>query len=115
MKPIRIQRSRKKGSKLPPNTVCVTRGTKWGNPYRKAQGHDDPVESFREWIMTGVSYVHCEPPPTLKEIRSQLGGKNLACWCKPDEACHAKEPTRILESIRVQALQRMAYHQTGEK
>lgn len=33
MKPIRIQRKRMKGWRLPPNTVCVTRGCRWGNPY----------------------------------------------------------------------------------
>jgi hypothetical protein len=33
-KPIGIQRKRTKGFKLPPNTVCVNRGTIWGNPYK---------------------------------------------------------------------------------
>lgn len=27
-------------------------------------------------------------PPTIEDIHSELRGKNLACWCKPDEACH---------------------------
>lgn len=36
-RPIRIQRSRAKGWKMPPNTVYVGRGTKWGNPYRVGQ------------------------------------------------------------------------------
>lgn len=26
---------------------------------------------------------------TLDEIRSELAGKNLACWCPPDQPCHA--------------------------
>jgi hypothetical protein len=38
VKPVRIQRSRAKGSRLTsPNglpVVCVSRGTKWGNPYK---------------------------------------------------------------------------------
>jgi hypothetical protein len=33
-KPIRIQRKRTKGWKLPPNTVYVGRGSKWGNPFK---------------------------------------------------------------------------------
>jgi hypothetical protein len=32
--PKRIQRRRTKGWRLPPNTVIVSRPTKWGNPYR---------------------------------------------------------------------------------
>ena len=32
-KPSRIQRKRTKGYKLPPNTVCVTRPGKYGNPF----------------------------------------------------------------------------------
>lgn len=32
----RIQRKRTKGFKLPENTVCVDRNTKWGNPFYEA-------------------------------------------------------------------------------
>lgn len=28
-------------------------------------------------------------PPTIKEIRSELGGKDLACFCPLDQPCHA--------------------------
>jgi hypothetical protein len=28
-------------------------------------------------------------PPTREAIRAELAGKNLACWCKPGEPCHA--------------------------
>jgi hypothetical protein len=34
MNPIRVQLSRKKGWKMPPNTIYVGRPTKWGNPYK---------------------------------------------------------------------------------
>jgi hypothetical protein len=34
MKPIRIQRKRTKGWRMPENTVYVGRPTKWGNPFR---------------------------------------------------------------------------------
>src|SRR5438445_613136 len=34
MKPVRIQRRRTKGWKMPSNTVYVGRGSKWGNPHR---------------------------------------------------------------------------------
>ncbi len=39
-KPIRIQRTRTKGAKMPPNTVVVTRPGKWGNPFNlKSSAH----------------------------------------------------------------------------
>lgn len=34
MKPIRVQRKRTKGWRMPPNTLYVGRPTKWGNPFR---------------------------------------------------------------------------------
>jgi hypothetical protein len=33
-KPVRIQRKRTKGWKMPPNTVYVGRGSQWGNPFK---------------------------------------------------------------------------------
>lgn len=29
------------------------------------------------------------PAPSRKDIAEALRGKNLACWCKPGEPCHA--------------------------
>lgn len=37
-------------------------------------------------------YLEHEHPgfyPPLDQIRDELGGKDLACWCPPDEPCHA--------------------------
>ena len=33
MIPKRVQRKQSKGYGLPPNTKCVSRDTKWGNPF----------------------------------------------------------------------------------
>ena len=33
VRPMRLQLSRKKGFRLPPNTVVVARPSKWGNPF----------------------------------------------------------------------------------
>jgi hypothetical protein len=38
--PQRIQRKRVKGWKMPPNTIYVGRGSKWGNPFRVVQYSD---------------------------------------------------------------------------
>ena len=65
--------------------------------------HAASVKAFREWMSSGGMKVdHCglymgdEPiavSPTIAAGTppdpSELRGKNLACWCKPDQPCHA--------------------------
>jgi hypothetical protein len=95
--PERIQRKRTKGWKMPPNTVNVTRPGKWGNPARIGMwrnfNREDAVRSFRGWITRDLSYRSYEitfgKPPTCEEIKRELGGKNLACFCPLDRPCHA--------------------------
>lgn len=91
-KPIRLQRSRRRGARLKsPNglsVVCVTRGTKWGNPWKVGEKFggvkEDCLNYFRAWI------EQAEPGRKLAEdAKVELRGKNLACWCPPDEPCHA--------------------------
>ncbi len=81
-KPARIQRKRTKGWKKPANTVCVTRPGRWGNPYDwKTLGKAEAVRLFEKNIL-----------PTLPV--HELRGKNLACWCKAGEPCHAESLLR---------------------
>jgi hypothetical protein len=80
MKPVRIQRQRTKGWKLPENTVNVARPGRWGNPFKvhASRTAEEAVRLFR-----------CEMPEETREAaRRELAGKNLACWCKPGEPCH---------------------------
>jgi hypothetical protein len=37
-------------------------------------------------------------PPSLADIRAELGGRNLACWCKPDQPCHADVLLKLANS-----------------
>jgi hypothetical protein len=73
--PVRIQRKRTKGWKMPPNTVSVTRPGKWGNPFNlkssehcwtaiahgfkanPAGRHAASVKLFRDWIEAGKMMV----------------------------------------------------------
>lgn len=93
--PRRIQRQRTKGWKMPPNTIYVGRPTKYGNPYRVGDGlcetPTDAIAYYRLWLIEGTDYVNLNPsaPPDEEEIRRELHGKNLACWCSIDEPCHA--------------------------
>lgn len=105
--PQRIQRRRTKGWRMPENTIYVGRGSKWGNPYRVEASNGEystindagtsrslrmreadalmmVVSWFSESIANGWNGV-----PGVGEIRSELAGKNLACWCPADQPCHA--------------------------
>lgn len=100
-KPQRVKLSRAKGWRMPAGAVKVDRSTVWGNPYvivrqgskwvvswggrgaagkaffslREAQGH--AVERYREYV-TGED-------PGIEDLR----GKDLACWCRLGDPCHA--------------------------
>lgn len=98
-KPRRIQRKRSKGWRMPDNTVYVGRGSKWGNPWFLDNGlvkikADNGVISIK-----GSGDIHtvvkAYADHLYRELRSgkadisELRGKNLACWCPPDQPCHA--------------------------
>jgi len=97
--PERIQLRRTPGWRKPEGTVVCARPSKWGNPFKvgskvcsKASGvyREEPIETaadaverFRDMLeIDGRNY-----PPT-EEIIRELRGKDLACWCLPDEPCH---------------------------
>ena len=98
--PARITLSRRKGWRMPPNTVKVCRPGKWGNPFHVADVLDhydgdedkaaaDCTRSYRRWVEEGTNYCSDDAPPSIEEIQSELRGKNLACWCKAGSPCHA--------------------------
>ena len=110
--PRRIQRKRTKGWRMPPNTVYVGRPSKWGNPFvaddwRCHEGVWSLIPNrqlakdlFRECLRKEGTW---SPIPTdrwpggkiptvwttVEDVRRELRGKNLACWCPLDEPCHA--------------------------
>lgn len=112
--PVRVQRRRTKGYRLPPNTVYVGRGTKWGNPFRAYSELkyqmvvDDRTSTVKDMVLerrtpenwramttkaVELFALHIGPLGLYEidysEIRAELAGKNLACWCPLDQPCHA--------------------------
>jgi hypothetical protein len=97
----RIERSRERGWRKPVGAVIVDRTSRWGNPYdfRDLEGgRAEAVERFAGWIVNPQSepiwwYGGKKPklfyPSTVEEIRAQLGGRYLVCFCGLDEPCHA--------------------------
>ncbi len=106
MKPKRIQRKRTKGWRMPPNTVYVGRGSKWGNqfyvdPEHTLDTHNPPdhiggifacktaKEAVRKFKQTNIGTWGIKCDFRIETIKKELKGKNLACWCPLDQPCHA--------------------------
>lgn len=78
-RPVRLQLSRRKGFNLQALSVATNglpavncaRPGRWGNPYATAEQYRS---AFRDDPRLGLGF---------------LRGKNLACWCPRDQACHA--------------------------
>lgn len=92
--PVRIQRQRTKGWRMPPNTVSVTRPGKWGNPWpigqfgpmdRFAIDAEGAVGLFKMMLSDPEMRAGANYPVDL----SPLAGKNLACFCSLSQPCHA--------------------------
>ena len=87
--PVRIQRRRTKGWHMPPDTIYVGRGSKWGNPFTFANsGSVHPETRYA-----------CEIAPLIDV--APLRGKNLACWCPIAHPCHADVLLELANGIRV--------------
>ena len=91
--PKRIQRKRTKGWKMPENTVYVGRPTKYGNPFTALEWvpHRLVEEGFcKTQIMSRQMVIKLFIKKTLPQIDlDELKGKDLACWCRLDQPCHA--------------------------
>lgn len=100
-KPLRLQLSRKKGFNLQEHShainglaaVNVARPSKWGNPF--AVGVIGPagmcpidkeaaVRNFKHMLRHSYLLDITKYPTDFSELR----GKNLACWCGPNDFCH---------------------------
>ena len=77
--------SKRKGAEMaPPDAVYVGRGTPFGNPFRIGRDgdRDQVVERYAYWLS------RAEQTGLVMQIRHQLCGKDLVCWCAP-LPCHA--------------------------
>jgi hypothetical protein len=108
-KPQRMQVSRRAGFDLQAASRAlnglpaklVTRPGKWGNPFTiddvaaryrldRAAAQAKAVAMAGEWLRgTLDQQLSPGPPPSRDDIRKELKGHNLACWCKPGTPCHA--------------------------
>ena len=66
------------------------RGTRWGNPWHIKDGMS---ASGAVWRYTDAIYRNLPglwpDAPTIDQIRAELAGHDLMCWCPLDQPCHA--------------------------
>lgn len=89
--PVRLQLSRRKGFDLQAlsratnglEAVAVVRPHRWGNPFVVGRDGDanECVRLYREFCIGEVN-------GRFRGL-DKLRGKNLACFCKPTDVCHA--------------------------
>ncbi len=110
--PERIQRRRTAGWRMPTGAIYVGRPTKYGNPYtlgrigdmRQWTGwfvgdHRDDQANYGQFPDKARAAEHAVSlyrdrswswsPDTVAQIRRDLAGRDLACWCPLDQPCHA--------------------------
>lgn len=106
--PLRVQRQRTKGWRMPPNTVYVGRPTRWGNPFRLVNEDGWPLildgsldlpthltsdqrRRMESWdgaedLVVELFRERClDRLPDLAPLRD----RNLCCWCPLEDPCHA--------------------------
>ena len=94
--PVRIQRQRTKGWRMPEGAIYVGRPTRWGNRWRVDDelgrgllwDAETVVELYRIDITTNGSSDEAAVG-WLRYYLAPLRGHDLACWCPLDQPCHA--------------------------
>jgi hypothetical protein len=101
--PMRVQRSRRRGARLPLGTMCVTRPGRWGNPFYPGCGRgygvidtDGMLYGFDHepaacvWMFRRhLHNMRLHQPVEYRAFLAPLRGRDLACWCGIGEPCHA--------------------------
>ena len=109
--PKRIQRKRVRGWKMPPDAIYVGRPTCYGNPFSagaaptcytlttdwKCETQQEAVDRYRAFLLGGFNEdwlaenFQAFDLGDLEwgEALSRLRGRDLACWCKLTDPCHA--------------------------
>jgi hypothetical protein len=77
---------------MPTGAVYAGRPTRWGNPFvvghphpdhGRPMSHDEAIALYRSRVAPLLDRP--DHPGQLDELR----GRDLVCWCRLDQACHA--------------------------
>lgn len=69
--------------------MYIGRLSKWGNPFKDGTKEEN-IANYEKWISS--------QPKMIEEVKTELKGKILACWCAP-KACHGHILARIANNI----------------
>lgn len=62
----------------------VARGTRYGNPHKVEDvGLSEAIRLFRADLLAGRLKV------SVADVKRELRGRHLYCFCKPGKPCHA--------------------------
>ena len=83
--PERVQLRRTKGWRKPAGAVVVARPSRWGNPFVAGRDGDAAtcVARYRDALAGGQLCFD------VADVRRELAGRDLACWCRLGDPCHA--------------------------
>ena len=113
--PLRVQRSRVKGSRLPPGTICCTRPGKYRNPFKVGMWFrkihpdwfvwtsgnsphfgDQTVRDLEHSLALFEEYAAARVKWDRDWLTPLRGADFLACWCRLDSKCHVDTIRRLL-------------------
>ncbi len=83
---VRFQQRRVKDWRMPKGSQCVSRPSRFANPFDRRElpgGRAEAAQLRREALLAGL--LRC----TVADVRRELLGLNLGCFCRPGEPCHA--------------------------
>ncbi len=81
--PRRLRLSRKKGAKNPAGAVVIARPSKWGNSYKIGRlTRDQAIAAYKRDLYAGRLAF------TVADVKRELKGRDIACWCRLEDACH---------------------------
>lgn len=124
--PTRIQRSRRKGYRMPPNSKSICRPGAWGNPFRVVKNEENyyrvsvsAKNLFDKAVLTNILIESGPAGFTTKTAASEHaamlfgklmdrmpqnyplsdfdGVKHIACFCALDQPCHGDEIIKRLK------------------
>jgi hypothetical protein len=112
--PRRVKLSRRTGYRMPTNSVKCARPAKYGNPFVVAPRYPgwsrlgaalyisvgtaaEAKENHRKWLVGHLGVIGWVPP-SVEQIKADVRGKNLACFCDLDEPCHCDTLLEIANS-----------------
>lgn len=75
--------------KKAPYDVYCGRPSKYGNPYMIGIDgtREEVIEKYEKWLRT--------QPDLIEDMKNNLKGKVLGCWCKP-KPCHCDVIIKII-------------------